>query len=236
MESSAVVYCNSVLGARTNTEGKESTGAAALTGRIPYWGYHITENRRGTHLVEVDVDGRRHHGLGPARLLARRDRAGRYPGADRQGRPAEPDQAQAFRRGRRVLGRRRDVPHSRRHAGSATRSRKRSAARKCEATLRYGAAERKLAYDTLNCATDRNVDFVMLGCPHNCDRAGLADRIAARWPQDQPEHPALGAHAARAARSRRAQRLRQDDHRCRRRGDERHLPGDLALRAQGHHA
>ena len=56
MESSAVVYCNSVLGARTNTEGKESTGAAALTGRIPYWGYHITENRRGTHLVEVDID------------------------------------------------------------------------------------------------------------------------------------------------------------------------------------
>src|ERR1700750_394607 len=56
MESSAVVYCNSVLGGRTNTEGKESTGAAALTGRIPYWGYHIPENRRGTHLVEVDVE------------------------------------------------------------------------------------------------------------------------------------------------------------------------------------
>jgi len=55
MESSAVVYCNAVLGARTNTEGKESTGAAALTGRIPYWGYHIAENRRGTHLVDVDV-------------------------------------------------------------------------------------------------------------------------------------------------------------------------------------
>ena len=29
MESSAVVYCNSVLGARTNTEGRESTGAAS---------------------------------------------------------------------------------------------------------------------------------------------------------------------------------------------------------------
>src|SRR4051812_15711552 len=27
MESSAVVYCNAVLGARTNTEGRESTGA-----------------------------------------------------------------------------------------------------------------------------------------------------------------------------------------------------------------
>mgnify|MGYP003324031144 CR=1 FL=1 len=27
MESSAVIYCNGVLGARTNTEGRESTGA-----------------------------------------------------------------------------------------------------------------------------------------------------------------------------------------------------------------
>src|SRR5690606_17570045 len=34
MESSAVVYCNSVLGARTNTEGRESTSAAMLTGKI----------------------------------------------------------------------------------------------------------------------------------------------------------------------------------------------------------
>ncbi len=32
MESSAVVYCNSVIGARTNTEGRESTSAAMLTG------------------------------------------------------------------------------------------------------------------------------------------------------------------------------------------------------------
>lgn len=54
MESSAVVYANSVLGARTNCEGKESTTAAMLTGKIPYWGYHITENRAGTHLIHVD--------------------------------------------------------------------------------------------------------------------------------------------------------------------------------------
>lgn len=55
MESSAVIYCNSVLGARTNTEGRESVGAAMLTGRIPYWGYHLEENRRGTHYVQLDV-------------------------------------------------------------------------------------------------------------------------------------------------------------------------------------
>ena len=55
MESSAVVYINSVLGARTNCEGTESTTAAMLTGKIPYWGYHCDEHRRGTHLIRVET-------------------------------------------------------------------------------------------------------------------------------------------------------------------------------------
>src|SRR5580698_8556994 len=54
MESSAVVYCNSVLGARTNTEGRESTSAAMLTGRIPDWGFHRDEYRLGSHRIEVE--------------------------------------------------------------------------------------------------------------------------------------------------------------------------------------
>lgn len=54
MESSAVIYCNAVLGARTNTEGRESVGAAMLTGRIPYWGYHLDANRLGTHRVRLE--------------------------------------------------------------------------------------------------------------------------------------------------------------------------------------
>lgn len=56
MESSAVIYCNGVIGARTNTEGRESVGAAMLTGRIPYWGYHLDENRLGTHAVHIDTE------------------------------------------------------------------------------------------------------------------------------------------------------------------------------------
>ncbi|MGH3318667.1 MAG: aconitase X [Streptosporangiaceae bacterium] len=55
MESSAVVYANSVLGARTNCEGTASTGAAGLTGKIPCWGNHLPENRHGTHLVDVRI-------------------------------------------------------------------------------------------------------------------------------------------------------------------------------------
>ena len=55
MESSAVIFANSVLGARTNTEGRESTSAAMLTGKIPDWGLHRTECRLGTHRVDVQV-------------------------------------------------------------------------------------------------------------------------------------------------------------------------------------
>lgn len=54
MESSAVVFINSVLGARTNTEGRESAAAAMLTQRVPYSGLHIVENRRATHRVRIE--------------------------------------------------------------------------------------------------------------------------------------------------------------------------------------
>lgn len=52
-ESSAVVYANSVLGARTNREGGPSALAAALTGKVPAYGMHLTENRYGKILVHV---------------------------------------------------------------------------------------------------------------------------------------------------------------------------------------
>jgi predicted aconitase len=54
-ESSAVVYANSVLGARTNREGGPSALAASLTGRTPLYGYHLDEKRLPTLLVDVSV-------------------------------------------------------------------------------------------------------------------------------------------------------------------------------------
>ena len=52
-ESSAVMYINSVLGARTNKEGGPSALAAAITGRVPAYGAHLTENRRATVVVRI---------------------------------------------------------------------------------------------------------------------------------------------------------------------------------------
>ena len=53
-ESAAVIFLNSVFGARTNVEGDIVGGCAALVGKIPNAGLHLDENRLGTHLVIVD--------------------------------------------------------------------------------------------------------------------------------------------------------------------------------------
>lgn len=54
-ESSAIAFSNSVLGARTNREGGPSALAAAITGRVPAYGYHLDENRKGNFLVKVSI-------------------------------------------------------------------------------------------------------------------------------------------------------------------------------------
>ena len=61
-ESNAVVFCNSVLGARTNRYGDFLDICAAITGRAPRAGLHLPENRRATVLVDAS-------GLNP-RLVA----------------------------------------------------------------------------------------------------------------------------------------------------------------------
>ncbi len=53
-ESNAVVFANSVLGARTNRYGDFMDVCCALTGRAPRCGLHLEENRRATVLVDTD--------------------------------------------------------------------------------------------------------------------------------------------------------------------------------------
>jgi predicted aconitase len=166
MESSAIVYCNSVLGARTNTEGRESTSAAMLTGRIPDWGLHREENRFGTHRieVEVDVDGLMDWGM-----------LGYFTGAA----VGERIPVLTGRFGQPQL-----IHHK--HFGAAAASsggvelyhlvgvtpeaatlEQAFGPRAPIEVLTYGKAEQRRTYDELNSrASDPNVDYVMIGCPH----------------------------------------------------------------------
>jgi predicted aconitase len=52
-ESNAVVFCNSVLGARTNRYGDFLDIACALIGRAPRYGLHLPENRRAKVLIDA---------------------------------------------------------------------------------------------------------------------------------------------------------------------------------------
>ena len=54
-ESSAVVFANSVLGARTNRESGLTALAAAICGVTPEYGLHLEQNRKATLVVDVEV-------------------------------------------------------------------------------------------------------------------------------------------------------------------------------------
>ncbi|MCK5040019.1 MAG: aconitase X catalytic domain-containing protein [Candidatus Aenigmarchaeota archaeon] len=53
-ESSAVIYANSVLGAKTNREGGPSALAAAIVGKTPCYGLHLDKNRQAEIKVFVE--------------------------------------------------------------------------------------------------------------------------------------------------------------------------------------
>ncbi len=166
MESSAVIYCNSVLGARTNTEGRESTSAAMLTGKIPDFGFHQDHYRRGTHKIEVDVAVDSLMDWGMLGYFVGEVVGERIPVLD--GRLGTPDLIRYKHFGAaaassggvemyHIVGVTPEAP---------TESAAFGGTQPIE-TFRYGAAERQRVYETLNSnARDRDVDYVMLGCPH----------------------------------------------------------------------
>jgi predicted aconitase len=166
MESSAVIFANSVIGARTNTEGRESTSAAMLTGRIPDWGLHRPECRFGTHRIDVRV---------PVASVMDWGMLGYYVGDVVQeripvivGEFARPEVvrlkhfgAAASTTGGVELYHLVGVTPE---AGSVEMA---FGPNEPAGSFVYGRAEQRRVYDQLNAnATDQDVDYVMLGCPH----------------------------------------------------------------------
>jgi predicted aconitase len=166
MESSAVIYCNSVLGARTNTEGRESTSAAMLTGKIPDWGLHRDERRFATHRVDVEVDVASIMDWGMLGYFVGEVVLEDIPVL--RGLEHEPDLVRYKHFGAaaassggvelyHIVGMTPEAPTYEAALGP----------NKPRATFKYGAAERRRTYEALNStAKDTNVDYVMLGCPH----------------------------------------------------------------------
>ena len=166
MESSAVIFCNSVLGARTNTEGRESTSAAMLTGKIPDWGFHRTANRYGTHRIDVQVPVDSVMDWGMLGYFAGDAVQERIPVIT--GRHNRPDvvRLKHFGAAASTSGGV-EMYHIVSMTPEAETLEDAFGSRQPEETYVYGEAERRAVYERLNStARDRDVDFVMLGCPH----------------------------------------------------------------------
>lgn len=166
MESSAVIYINSVIGARSNVEGAHSAAASSLVGKIPYWGYHVPENRLGNYLIEVDCSIETNLDWG---LL------GYWVG-------------EMVHENVPVLRGIEGIPNTNdlKHFGAAAASSggvemyhlagitpeaptldAAFGGRHPTETIHFGLAERRAAYDYFNTGKDLNVDFIVLGCPHS---------------------------------------------------------------------
>lgn len=55
-DTGTVIWANSVCGARTNFESGPAAMAAAMTRRVPEYGFHLDAHRKGTFVVEVEAD------------------------------------------------------------------------------------------------------------------------------------------------------------------------------------
>lgn len=179
VESSAIVYYNSVLGARTN-RGGIFTRFSAVTGKYPLMGYLLDENRRGTHLIRVR--------LGPDELRTDADYSalgfhvgalvgGGVPVFDQLGRPTQSNLlalgAALATSGSVTLF------HAPGHTAEAASLEQAFAGNKPQETCVVGKDELDAVRQKLTrISPGGKVDFVTLGCPHY----GLDQlRFVAEW-------------------------------------------------------
>jgi hypothetical protein len=164
-ESSAVAFCNSVLGARTNIEGLHSSFASAVTGKTPLWGMHLDENRLGKVVVDVEVD---------MELIRDWYLMGYYVGSHvgldipiYTGTNLVPDLtrlmalcAAGIASGSivqfHIVGITPEAPTLEAASGNGKNLK----------SLKFGERERRIAYERLNHSDRDDVDIVVLGCPH----------------------------------------------------------------------
>jgi predicted aconitase len=163
MESSAVVFCNSVIGGRTNCEGRESTSAAMLAKRIPDWGFHRDEYRLGQNRVKVTMPVEDVFDWGMLGYFvgdAVQDTIPVIEGPIAKAsliRHKHFGAAAGWVEMYHMVGITPEASSLERAFGGEARGE----------TFVYDAAERKRIYEMLNAVGEStDVDYVMLGCPH----------------------------------------------------------------------
>ena len=186
-ESNAIVYANTVLGARTARYGDFSDICAALIGRVPRFDLHVTENRVGRILVRcpapalagLDVaDPATWSALGYALGALVPDGV---PVLDGLPRSATPDQLKALCAAVATSGNVALIHVVGVTPEAATREQA-LGGRQPARVIELGAGDLEQAHATLSTSSGGAVDLVNIGCPHASvtEVERIADLLAGR--------------------------------------------------------
>lgn len=163
-ESSALIYANSMLGARTNRNGGEASFFSALLGVTPNYGLHLDENRKGTHLIDVQCEIEKLSDWGALGYFAGEAAGADIPVFINLRRPTAEEAKQ--------LGAAINVPGGAAmfHIVGVTPEAKTMEAafggNLPQGTYVFDPAAKKKAYEAANHESKGKMDLVFLGCPH----------------------------------------------------------------------
>ncbi|MEM3004316.1 MAG: aconitase X catalytic domain-containing protein [Candidatus Bathyarchaeia archaeon] len=158
-ESSAVIFANSVLGARTNREGGPTSLASAIVGKTPLYGLHQDENRKPK--INVYVKTRLENELDFSLLgfCIGKIAPGEIPLVDLSGQSADVDSlkslgaSMATSGGQALYHVRGLTPESRMFKNSTLREK-----------IEVGRSDLDSIRESLS--TDDSSEYVCIGCPH----------------------------------------------------------------------
>jgi len=179
-ESSAVVYANSILAARTTRHGTESALAAALTGWVPEFGVLLDENRRATLVVNVTAELACPTDWGALGYFGGKAAGLEVPVFCGTPRPTQEDAKQlcaALASGGGVT-----MCHIEGVTPEAATLEAALGGKPPARTINFGPSELRETYDSLRNHTGEQIDTVILGCPHASlqEIAQVAERLAGR--------------------------------------------------------
>jgi hypothetical protein len=165
VESSAICFANSVLGARTNRLTMGLDVAAAITGRIPYFGLHLDENRKGNALVKIEYVPQNLSDYGTVGYLIGKYLSDKVPVIE--GLPPDTTANQLKMLGAAAAGRGAIALY---HAVGLTPEAKTKeqafGGRKADVEIKIGTPEIVEILGEINTAKNDRFDAVLLGCPH----------------------------------------------------------------------
>ncbi|MCX5820021.1 MAG: aconitase X catalytic domain-containing protein [Deltaproteobacteria bacterium] len=198
-ETSACLYINSFLGARSNRESFETSLYSALLGITPNFGMHLDENRKGTHLIDVQCEIRSKSDWGALGYFTGERVSLGIPVFNHLKRPTVEEAKQ--------LATCINVPGSTTlfHIPGVTPE----AATIEEAfggnipreTYIFGEAAKKETYRHLNYEPEGKVDMVFLGCPHATlyEIKEICDLLEGKHVAGETALWVMTSHATRAA-------------------------------------